>query len=125
MIRLLQTHPDAEMHFSGHSLGGVFVTLIAIDVLANLNYYDFNLYLQNSTLYSESINHNIQVAEVYTFGMPRIGNSYLADFIHQRIRRRILCLIIIAHFYRITHGKDVVPLLPPLFMEFQHTGDEV
>lgn len=111
---MLKDHPNARIYTTGHSLGSVFATFIAIDLKANVRYYDYNDYLLNpnaytlfhnetdvelrSYSYSSTIrrertiyNHNIQIASVYTFGMPRIGNSVLADFIHSEIRMDLIC----------------------------------
>ncbi|KAK8794309.1 hypothetical protein WA171_003433 [Blastocystis sp. BT1] len=137
IIALLREHPKAHILTTGHSLGSIFATFVAIDVKANVRHYDYNDYLLNPNAYTlfpndtgvergfysysstirrkrSDYDHNIQIASVYTFGMPRIGNSILADFIHSEI----------PHFYRITHGCDVVTLLPPRQMKFVHTGNE-
>ena len=109
IIALLREHPKARILTTGHSLGSVFATFVAIDVKANVRYYDYNDYLLNPNAYTlfpndteveqrfysysstirrerSDYDHNIQIASVYTFGMPRIGNSILADFIHSEIR---------------------------------------
>ena len=106
---MLREHPKARILTTGHSLGSVFATYVATDVKANVRHYDYNDYLLNpnaytlfpnatdveqrfysygSTIRNKQIDydHDIQIASVYTFGMPRIGNSILADFIHSEIR---------------------------------------
>ncbi len=109
IIALLREHPKAHILTTGHSLGSIFATFVAIDVKANVRHYDYNDYLLNPNAYTlfpndtgvergfysysstirrkrSDYDHNIQIASVYTFGLPRIGNSILADFIHSEIR---------------------------------------
>lgn len=107
--------------------------------MSNLNYYDFDDYLRDPLSYSDTVfhssnlrnqtfikdGHNLRISDVYTFGMPRIGNRHFSDYIHMNIRKYYSCHIIVANFYRITNDNDIIPFLPPLFMEFTHTGDEV
>lgn len=50
---LRQAYPDAPVYLTGHSLGGVFATFAAMDVL-------------------HALNESVQV--LYTFGKPRVGN---------------------------------------------------
>ena len=104
-----------------------------------MNYYDFDRYLKDPTIYSNRFfhhgnwsttnlytqNHSLKVSDVFTFGMPRIGNFELAEYIHKVIRTVYISDFSLANFYRITNGKDVIPFLPPQWMEFRHTGDEV
>lgn len=45
--------------------------------------------------------------------------------LHKAIRTIQLSDSSLANHYRITHARDLIPLLPPSFSGFKHTGDEV
>lgn len=142
----LKEHPEAKIHTTGHSLGGVFASFVAIDLRVNVAHYDYDEFLSSPHSYAlfrgltnvehafqpnspvtrcKMDAHFIEIASVYTFGMPRIGNEALATLIHDRIRNFRNDTLTVAHFYRVTHGRDLVPLLPPRQFDFVHTGDEV
>ncbi|KAK8832231.1 hypothetical protein WA577_003107 [Blastocystis sp. JDR] len=137
LIPLLTRYPNATIVATGHSMGGIFATYAAVDLLSNVNHYNYEQYLKDPegfpVVYAEGDtelqnlrgiipfkqkchvwNHHIQVKEVVTFGMPRIGNRYLADYIQR----------IIPTYARITHYRDLIPRLPPSFTDYHHTGDE-
>lgn len=107
-MQKLKEHPDAKIHTTGHSLGGVFASFVAIDLRVNVEHYDFDEFLSSPQSYAlfrgltdveqafqasspvsrcEKAAHSIEIASVYTFGMPRIGNEALASLIHERIRK--------------------------------------
>ena len=52
---------------------------------------------------------------VVTFGSPRVGNSVFGDFFNMQV----------AESWRFTHGRDIVPSLPPTLMGFRHVSREV
>jgi hypothetical protein len=52
-------------------------------------------------------------AAVYAFGAPRVGDARLADLLLQ------------VPIYRIVHADDVVTVLPPQALGFQHVGQEL
>jgi hypothetical protein len=52
---------------------------------------------------------------VFTFGSPRVGNSVFASFFEEHV----------AEAWRFTHGRDIVPSVPPALMGFHHTSREV
>ena len=52
---------------------------------------------------------------VLTFGAPRVGNAPFAQFFEAHV----------AEAWRFTHGRDIVPSLPPALMGFHHTSREV
>eukprot|EP00928_Gymnodinium_smaydae_P055639 TRINITY_DN39135_c0_g1_i2.p2 TRINITY_DN39135_c0_g1~~TRINITY_DN39135_c0_g1_i2.p2 ORF type:complete len:307 (-),score=48.28 TRINITY_DN39135_c0_g1_i2:133-1053(-) len=61
------------------------------------------------------------VAEAYTFGMPRTGDDNFARALTHQLRGR---------FFRVTHGLDPVPHLPPmpwlvLNMHYAHVEPEI
>lgn len=52
---------------------------------------------------------------VVTFGAPRVGNAPFAEFFAAHV----------AEAWRFTHGRDIVPSLPPTLMGFHHASREV
>ncbi|RAI43653.1 lipase family protein, partial [Rhodoplanes roseus] len=51
--------------------------------------------------------------EVYTFGMPRTGNEEFARDYDVALGPRT---------YRLVHGEDIVPTVPPSGLGFRHVG---
>lgn len=52
--------------------------------------------------------------ELTTFGAPRLGNIQLSNFfVNGPIKS-----------YRIVHGEDIVPQIPPLFINYYHIPQE-
>jgi len=80
----IQKYPNYDFFFVGHSLGGAFATLAALDI-SLLNLVD-----------KERLH-------LYTYGAPRVGDFNLASKIVDSI----------GEIYRMTHHRDVVPHLPP------------
>lgn len=72
-----------KIFITGHSLGGALAVGFA-DELSRQNICN--------------------VEAVYTYGMPRTGNSAFAASYDQRLGQRT---------YRFVHGDDVVPMVPP------------
>lgn len=54
----------------------------------------------------------IHVNSLYTFGSPRVGDTTFSKWFDQYTK--------ISNRYRITHGRDPVPHLPPLDFGFLH-----
>jgi hypothetical protein len=52
-------------------------------------------------------------SEVYTFGMPRVGSPEFAAAYNADAGE---------HTYRLVHGEDVVPTVPPAELTFRHVG---
>ncbi|KAM0433965.1 hypothetical protein ACHAPT_003909 [Fusarium lateritium] len=52
--------------------------------------------------------------DIYTFGAPRLGNAELSAFISNQAGGE----------YRVTHGRDPVPRLPPIVFGYRHTSPE-
>ncbi|MES1155832.1 MAG: lipase family protein, partial [Pseudorhodoplanes sp.] len=90
----LTSAPAAQPLFiTGHSLGGALAIIAAERLQRELK---------------------IDVAGVYTFGAPRVGSqsfaqSYNACGLGDRS-------------YRLVHGLDIVPTLPPSTLGFRHAG---
>jgi hypothetical protein len=53
--------------------------------------------------------------KVYTFGAPRVGNSVFARFFQEQVTEA----------WRFTHGRDIVPSVPPMLLGFHHVSREV
>jgi len=90
---LIEKYPKAKLHLTGHSLGGSLVTLLSLE-LRNL----------------------AKIDSIYTFGMPRLGNKNLADWIKKTSSPKI---------FRVTHDRDPVPHLPPQLFGFHHYPYEI
>lgn len=100
VLQIRAAHPSAEVHVTGHSLGGALALLCAAQLSRSLNSTEVRL---------------------VTFGEPRVGNVFFAEFINQRLPLAI----------RLVHQDDVVPHLPPngrsvlLLTDFRHHATEV
>ncbi|KAF2643139.1 alpha/beta-hydrolase [Massarina eburnea CBS 473.64] len=51
--------------------------------------------------------------DLYTYGAPRIADSTLSSYITKQ-----------GNNYRVTHYNDIVPQVPPMFMDFVHISPE-
>lgn len=94
LLEALCNRPEGKpLFFAGHSLGG------ALAVLAGW-------------FFSE---HYPQ-AQVYTFGQPRVADSWFASECQKRFGDR--------HF-RFVNEEDIVPRIPGYLMGYRHSGQEV
>jgi hypothetical protein len=91
---LLAVHPDGQVFVTGHSLGGAIALLCAVELRRS----------------------GIQVAGVYTFGQPRVGNSAWAAMYEQALGDRT---------FRVVNENDIVPRTPGVLMGYRHCGNEV
>ena len=89
-------YPQSDVILVGHSLGGALTYLASVDFL---------------------INEGIRADYMYTFGQPRVGNSAFADTWRQLFHNTTS--------YRVTHGLDPVPHVPPRAFDFIHNPTEV
>ena len=91
----VKNSPHQRVICTGHSLGGALATLCALDV--QYNFPD-------------------KQVSCYTFGSPKVGNSYFKDSFNKRVPQT----------YRFVNSADTVPALPPGGFEhvgiFQHIG---
>lgn len=80
---LVQRYPDYTFYFTGHSLGGAFACLGALDV---------------------SLLHILDKdrIHIYTYGSPREGNYELTQAVNANV----------GELYRVVHSRDPVPHLP-------------
>jgi hypothetical protein len=93
----IRDHPGYSFYFTGHSLGGAFAALGALDVSLS------NILAKNRII-------------LYTFGAPREGNRELAQAINSHVGQH----------YRVVHRQDPVPRLPPSGLwGAYHSGTEV
>ena len=85
----------SHIQLTGHSLGAVFATYVATDLISQVNHYDLADFLKYPDHYNLSvpildqchtIRNHLRIRDVYTFGMPRIGNPALAEYIAKHIR---------------------------------------
>ena len=82
---------------TGHSLGGALAILCALEMQRR----------------------NFNVAQVYTFGQPRVGNAAF---------KRLYDAVLGDRTFRVVYQEDIVPRVPhlPSFMDFyRHCGQEV
>ena len=89
---LLQAQAGRPLLFAGHSLGAALALLCAGRALAE---------------------YGLAPAAVYGFGMPRAGDGAFAGRINAGFGQRL---------YRLAHGRDMVPSLPPAALGFCHAG---
>lgn len=94
MALLREKYGSPAIYVTGHSLGGALAIVSAMELKATFGKVDL----------------------VYTTGQPRVGNSYLADYINKNLV-----------LYRLVHWSDVVPHSPAsgVIMAFKHGGTEV
>ena len=84
--------PRSPLFVTGHSLGGALAVVAAKFLHERLG---------------------LQAHAVYTFGMPRcLGSRIVSDY------ERTLG----SRTYRLVHGRDIVPTLPPSELDFRHVG---
>lgn len=95
VTRLMNRYRTYTLVVTGHSLGGAFATLCAID-----------LYEKNVT------SRNIRL---WTYGSPRVGNDVFASYVQRAL----------PEYYRVVNENDVVPHVPFKFMGYRHPPTEV
>lgn len=94
--RVIESLPKdkSPVWFTGHSLGGALACLAAI----------------------AAVSEGVNVAGVYTFGQPRVGNGVWRDAYNQALGQKT---------YRLVNREDPVPRIPPALAGFRHVGTEV
>jgi hypothetical protein len=86
--------PESRLWVTGHSLGGALAKLWA--------------------LWAAGRGHD--VAGVYTFGQPRVGDAAFASFYNS---------VLGARSFRVVHAEDIVPRVPWMLARYRHAGHEV
>lgn len=95
MHQLLALNPGSNLHITGHSLGAAMAVLSAAHIQTQ---------------------ENITVDELYTYGLPRVGDLAFSKWFHQALPQAI----------HVTHYHDIVPHLPPQWLfGYHHTPTEV
>jgi cyanophycinase len=88
--------PNSNVVLVGHSLGGALAYLASVDFI---------------------LNEGIRTDYMYTFGQPRVSNSAFTDTWRALFHNTTS--------YRVTHGLDPVPHVPPRAFDFVHPPTEV
>ncbi|CAK9866586.1 unnamed protein product, partial [Sphagnum jensenii] len=98
VANLLYEYPQAQLFVTGHSLGGALAAL-----------YGVMLYYNKET----EITNNL--AGIYTFGQPRVGNKKFADYAQSKLGCR---------YKRVVYCNDIVPRVPfdNKWFQFKHFG---
>ena len=96
--QVTKAYPQSDVVLAGHSLGGALAYIAAVDLALN-----------------EGINATVS----YTFGQPRVGNEAFAQAWGRLFAATNLTS------YRVTHGADPVPHVPPRLFSFVHPPQEV
>ncbi len=89
---------DVQIWLTGHSLGGALATTMGARLLKDME---------------AGANYNL--AGIYTFGSPRIGNGTFAAKFDETAKSRGVRVV------RIRNGADIVPELPK-YMGYRHVG---
>jgi triacylglycerol lipase len=89
---LKQSQPIPRLYITGHSLGAALAALCAYRTTNELG---------------------LMPEAVYAFGMPRVGTPDFAAAYNKQLGSRT---------YRLIHGDDVVPTVPPTRFGFCHVG---
>lgn len=84
-------NPSYTIVATGHSLGAAVATI--------------------ATAYLRKAGYSV---DLYTYGSPRVGNDYFANFVSGQAGGE----------YRVTHIDDPVPRLPPILFGYRHTSVE-
>ncbi|GET91253.1 lipase, putative [Leishmania tarentolae] len=105
-------YPFYTLFITGHSLGGAIASLAAVEVTT----WDT---LEPEVLGRGAASTSLHLVpmELYTFGEPRVGNVYFANWSSSVLGSR--------RAFRLTHGKDPVPHLPPCTWGYVHIPQEV
>jgi len=96
---------------AGHSLGGALAQLAALDLAGLAGGDDGG---PNPRLPSDL------VVRVASFGSPRVGNADFVDYLTAS-----LAAVTGGGHWRVTHGHDPVPSLPPWVSGFRHAPREL
>jgi pimeloyl-ACP methyl ester carboxylesterase len=92
----LQSTGTNKVFVTGHSLGAAIATLDAL-------------------MLRQQLEPTISITSVI-FAPPRIGNAAFANLIDSQLGGQLTY---------VTHGNDPVPIVPPLFLGYQHSAGEV
>jgi hypothetical protein len=93
---IVTQYPESQVVITGHSLGGALTHLASVDLATN---------------------EGITADTIYSFGAPRVGNKVFVDTAERLFHNSTT--------YRVTHGLDPVPHVPPRLWDFYHPPTEV
>ncbi|KAJ1678178.1 hypothetical protein EV182_004616 [Spiromyces aspiralis] len=93
---LMSQHPSYKVYITGHSFGAAQAALCALDL--------------GNTLKQNGQVDQLSRVTVYTYGEPRVGNQEFEDFYTS----------VGVETYRVVNQKDIVPAVPPRFLEYVH-----
>lgn len=92
LVRALENLKSRRVWMAGHSLGGALAVLCARRLLP------------------------LNLAGVYTFGQPRVGDSPFAQFYNSQLKPLT---------WRVVYADDIVPRIPWMPGGYRHAGHEV
>jgi hypothetical protein len=95
LMGLIEKHPTFKVFVTGHSLGGALSHLMAMDLVYNVGYNNF---------------------QIYTFGSPRVGNHQWAS---------AFSAALINQNFRFTHWNDIFVHFPAEIEGYRHTAREI
>ncbi|KAJ7296583.1 hypothetical protein O6H91_Y114200 [Diphasiastrum complanatum] len=98
---LIQTHKNAKIYITGHSLGGALACL-----------YSALLYHAKESTLAD------RIGGVYTFGQPRVGDDKFVKFYNEKLTQPQ------NRYFRVVYNSDLVPRVPfdDAVSRFKHAG---
>ncbi|KAJ7557290.1 hypothetical protein O6H91_05G120800 [Diphasiastrum complanatum] len=99
---ILQSHKNAKLYITGHSLGGALACL-----------YPALLFCKKEDQVTDRLDG------VYTFGQPRVGGKEFSHFMDEK-----LCAEPRSRYFRVVYCSDLVPRVPfdDHISQFKHSG---
>lgn len=103
-------YPNARLAVTGHSLGGALSEIFAVDLAVTEKFGARS----GPVGYPLPVFRNVTA---YNFGCPRVGDDGWAALVESTV----------AGYYRLTHDRDIVPMVPPknLGFDYFHPPTEV
>lgn len=111
VLFLQRQYPKFTVLVTGHSLGAALALLCAVD----LSTFPPEKLPKHSS--GPSLRDSLTPLELYTFGEPRVGNALMVAYVS-----RVLAY---SKQFRVVHGRDPVPHLPPRSTGYVHLPQEM
>ncbi|MFS7895805.1 putative feruloyl esterase [Helianthus anomalus] len=111
--RAKEAYGDLKIMVTRHSMGSAMAAFCRLDLAVTMIIPYLNIYLldQINRLFTFlQLIYGSKNVQVTTFGMPRIGNAAFVSNYSQ----------VVPNTFRVTHGHDLVPHLPPYYHHFPH-----